>query len=266
MSFFVTNNPKCRRGRPAGGVRGSSGGRCQGDFGRECSSADEAARRTQRLPRQLIAMRSTLVPLYPPVAHLRRRWETPARVASTAGALRSGLSTTAGCCCATQTQRRWLTAGRGRRGGGRKLERTVVNRETVEQRETVASASIVRRDHPWREEALWQILRSRDRSLSLWLDSVQDPHNLGACLRTADAAGCCAVVIPSRGAVGLTETVRSVACGAALAVPLIQVGSMAAAMKRFHDEFGVHFVGTSDKACRTLFDTDLATHDHVAVV
>ena len=226
-------------------------------------------RRTQRLP--LTAMRSALhvmrSALHPPVAQLRCRWEAPPRVASsTAAALRSGLSAAACSWCAARSQRRWLTTGRGRRGGGRKLERTVVNREAVERRETVASASVVRRDHPWREEALWQILGGRARSLSLWLDSVQDPHNLGACLRTADAAGCCAVVIPSRGAVGLTETVRSVACGAALAVPLIQVGSMAAAMKRFHDEFGLHFVGTSDKAGRTLFDTDLASHDHVALV
>ena len=167
----------------------------------------------------------------------------------------------------TRTQRRWLARGRGpRRGAGRKVERTVVHRETAQQRESITSASQVRRDHPWREEALWQILGRRTRSLSLWLDSVQDPHNLGACLRTADGAGCCAVVIPSRGAVGLTETVRDVACGAALAVPLIQVGSMAAAMKRFHDEYGLHFVGTSDKAGHTLFDAKLATHDHTALV
>ena len=145
------------------------------------------------------------------------------------------------------------------------MARTVVRRDIVEQQETLP-ASVVRRDHPWREEALWQILESRTRSLSLWLDSVQDPHNLGACLRTADGAGCCAVVIPSRGAVGLTETVRDVACGAALAVPLIQVGSMAGAMKRLHEDLGVHFVGTSDKVGRTLFDSDLAGHDHIALV
>jgi hypothetical protein len=41
---------------------------------------------------------------------------------------------------------------------------------------------------------------------------------------------------------------------------------MAAAMKRFHDEYGVHFVGTSDKARHTLFDAELATHDHIALV
>lgn len=172
-----------------------------------------------------------------------------------------------GCSSVTRMQRRWLARGKGpRRGAGRKVERTMVHRDTAQQRESIASASQVRRDHPWREEALWQILGRRTRSLSLWLDSVQDPHNLGACLRTADGAGCCAVVIPSRGAVGLTETVRDVACGAALAVPLIQVGSMAAAMKRFHDEYGVHFVGTSDKARHTLFDAELATHDHIALV
>lgn len=165
------------------------------------------------------------------------------------------------CCRVMWTQRRWLAKGRGGRGARRKSARAVVKRQ-----EAVESASVVRRDHPWREEALWQILSRRTRSLSLWLDSVQDPRNLGACLRTADGAGCCAVIIPSRGAVGLTETVRTVACGAAMAVPLIQVGAMGAAMKRFHDEFGLHFVGTSDNATNALFDTDLASHAHVALV
>jgi tRNA G18 (ribose-2'-O)-methylase SpoU len=189
------------------------------------------------------------------------------RVYAAGSAWRSSGRDGTGCSCVARTHRRWLARGRGtRRGSGRKVERIVVSRETVKQRESITSASQVRRDHPWREEALWQILGSRSRSLSLWLDSVQDPHNLGACIRTADGAGCCAVVIPSRGAVGLTDAVRDVACGAALAVPLIQVGSMAAAMKRFHDEYGLHFVGTSDKATNTLYDTELATHDHVALV
>jgi tRNA G18 (ribose-2'-O)-methylase SpoU len=168
-----------------------------------------------------------------------------------------------------QPHQRWLARG-GRRGRAGKGPKVVVEREMVAAKETEkpVSASVVRRDHPWREEALRQILASRaeDSSLTLWLDSVQDPHNLGACLRTADGAGCCAVVIPSRGSVGLTDTVHAVACGAALAVPLIQVGSMAAAMKRFNEEFGLHFVGTSDKARHTLYDADLVAHQHVALV
>ena len=63
--------------------------------------------------------------------------------------------------------------------------------------------------------------------LLLVLDGVQDPHNLGACLRTADAAGVDAVIIPKHHAVGLTPTVSKVACGAAEALPLFQVNNLA---------------------------------------
>ena len=129
-----------------------------------------------------------------------------------------------------------------------------------------APASAARKEHPYREEALAQLLSAQPRSLTLWLDGVQDPHNLGACLRTADGAGCAAVVIPSRGAVGLTETVHSVARGAALAVPLIQVGSVAAAMKRCTELFGVQFVGLGDKAPKSLHDADLRKPRHLGLV
>ena len=144
--------------------------------------------------------------------------------------------------------------------GGTKKDRKSSARSAVE------NASVIRGKHELREETLRQLLASKPHSLTLWLDSVQDPHNLGACLRSADGAGCCAVIIPSRGAVGLTDTVHAVACGAALAVPLIQVGSMAAVMKRCQEDFGLHFVGTSDRATKTLYETDLSSHRHLALV
>ncbi len=69
--------------------------------------------------------------------------------------------------------------------------------------------------------------RAADRApLVLVLDGVQDPHNLGACLRTADAAGVDAVVVPKDGAVGLNATVRKVACGAAETVPLFRATNL----------------------------------------
>lgn len=70
-----------------------------------------------------------------------------------------------------------------------------------------------------------------DAVLLLVLDGVQDPHNLGACLRSADAAGADAVVVPRRRAVGLTPAVRTAACGAAERVPLIIVGNLAQALR-----------------------------------
>ncbi len=91
----------------------------------------------------------------------------------------------------------------------------------------------------------------------LILDGVQDPHNLGACLRSADGAGVQAVVVPKDRAVSLTETVREVACGAAENVPLVQVVNLA----RFLDQLkqrGIWLVGTADRASVPLFDLDLA--------
>ena len=71
--------------------------------------------------------------------------------------------------------------------------------------------------------------------LLLVLDGVQDPHNLGACLRSADAAGADAVVVPRRRSVGLTAAVRKVASGAAERVPLVGVANLAQALRRMRD-------------------------------
>jgi 23S rRNA (guanosine2251-2'-O)-methyltransferase len=66
----------------------------------------------------------------------------------------------------------------------------------------------------------------------LILDGVQDPHNLGACLRTADAAGVDAVILPKHGAVSITPAVRKVACGAAETVPTFQVTNLARTLEQ----------------------------------
>ena len=72
------------------------------------------------------------------------------------------------------------------------------------------------------EKTLPDFIESLDEpALLLVLDGVQDPHNLGACLRTADAAGVAAVIVPADRAAGLTPTVRKVASGAAETVPLV---------------------------------------------
>ena len=92
--------------------------------------------------------------------------------------------------------------------------------------------------------------------LILVLDGVTDPHNLGACLRTADAAGVNTVVLPRHGAAGLSPTVSKVAAGAAEQVPFAQVGNLSRVLGWLKD-YGVRCVGTSDKAARTLYDTDL---------
>ena len=93
--------------------------------------------------------------------------------------------------------------------------------------------------------------------LLLVLDGVTDPHNLGACLRSADAAGVAAVIVPRDRAAGLTPVVRKVAAGAAETVPLVQVVNLARTLRELKER-GVWLVGTSDDAARTLYDVDLS--------
>lgn len=93
--------------------------------------------------------------------------------------------------------------------------------------------------------------------LLLILDGVQDPHNLGACLRTADAVGANAVIVPRDRAAGLSPTVRKVASGAADVLPLIQVVNLARTL-RWLKERGVWIVGTDDAAKQSLYECDLS--------
>ncbi|VFR24157.1 23S rRNA (guanosine-2'-O-) -methyltransferase rlmB [plant metagenome] len=89
----------------------------------------------------------------------------------------------------------------------------------------------------------------------LILDGVTDPHNLGACLRTADAAGVHAVIAPRDRAVGLNATVARVACGAADTVPYLMVTNLARTMRELKDR-GIWLVGTDDQAQDTIHDVD----------
>ena len=92
--------------------------------------------------------------------------------------------------------------------------------------------------------------------LLLVLDGIQDPHNLGACLRTADAAGVDAVVAPRHGAAGMGPTVSKVAAGAAEVLPFATVGNIGRVLD-WLGGYGVAVVGTSDQAEGSLFDADL---------
>jgi 23S rRNA (guanosine2251-2'-O)-methyltransferase len=108
------------------------------------------------------------------------------------------------------------------------------------------------------ETALYARLEALDQPpLLLVLDGVQDPHNLGACLRTADAAGAHAVIAPRDKACGLTSTVRKVACGAAETVPFVQVTNLVRCLKELKTR-GIWIVGTDVTAETVLFDADLA--------
>jgi 23S rRNA (guanosine2251-2'-O)-methyltransferase len=90
----------------------------------------------------------------------------------------------------------------------------------------------------------------------LILDSITDPHNLGACLRTADAAGVHAVIAPKDNAVGITSTVSKVACGAAETVPFYQVTNLARCLKELQER-GIWLYGTAGEASESVYKTDL---------
>lgn len=106
------------------------------------------------------------------------------------------------------------------------------------------------------EEDVLERVRGRKDAFLLVLDGVQDPHNLGACLRTANAAGVQAVIAPKDRAVALTETARQVACGAAELTPFVQVTNLARFLRHLQ-EAGLWLVGTADEATQSIYQTDL---------
>jgi len=107
------------------------------------------------------------------------------------------------------------------------------------------------------ENALEGILAQAERPLLLVLDEVQDPRNLGACLRSADAAGAHAVLAPRRNAAGLTAAAIKTAAGAASTVPFVQVGNLARTL-RFLKGAGLTLYGADASAETTVYDTDLS--------
>lgn len=108
------------------------------------------------------------------------------------------------------------------------------------------------------EGYLEQLLVGLDEpALLLVLDGVTDPHNVGACLRSADAAGVHAVIVPRDRACGLTPVVRKVASGAAETIPFIRVTNLARTLKMIRDA-GVWVIGTAlEDASASLYQTQL---------
>ena len=103
------------------------------------------------------------------------------------------------------------------------------------------------------EEQAFALLVKSGPLTVLVLDGLQDPHNLGACLRSADATGVDLVIVPEHRAVGLTATVAKVAAGAMESVPVAQVTNIARALAQLKS-MGFWIAGTSDKASASLFE------------
>lgn len=106
------------------------------------------------------------------------------------------------------------------------------------------------------EKSLLQLLDTIADPFVLVLDGVTDPHNLGACMRSADAAGVHAVVIPKDNAAGLNDTARKVACGAAESVPLVVVTNLVRTLKSLQEK-GLWVAGAAGEAEQELFDANL---------
>ena len=109
---------------------------------------------------------------------------------------------------------------------------------------------------PWSEDGLIAALQAVRAPLLLALDGVQDPHNLGACLRTADACGALAVIVPRDRAAQLTPTVRKVAAGAAETTPVVTVTNLVRSLKLLK-EAGLWIIGADAEAAKPARAVDL---------
>jgi len=109
-------------------------------------------------------------------------------------------------------------------------------------------------DDNWLEDMLDNV---SEPPFLLILDGVTDPHNLGACLRSAEAAGIHAVVVPKDRSVGITPVVRKVASGAAESLPFVMVTNLSRLLKSLADR-GVWIVGAAGEAVDSLYDADLS--------
>ncbi|HXO14823.1 MAG TPA: 23S rRNA (guanosine(2251)-2'-O)-methyltransferase RlmB [Steroidobacteraceae bacterium] len=109
---------------------------------------------------------------------------------------------------------------------------------------------------PWTEDELLAALQSASAPLLLALDGVQDPHNLGACLRSADACGALAVIVPRDRAAQVTPTVRKVAVGAAETTPVVAVTNLVRTLKLLKHA-GLWVVGADAAGDKSAHQADL---------
>ncbi|MDG6881610.1 23S rRNA (guanosine-2'-O-)-methyltransferase RlmB [Phocoenobacter uteri] len=106
------------------------------------------------------------------------------------------------------------------------------------------------------EQDLAALIEQKPQPFLLVLDGITDPHNLGACLRTADAAGVDAVIVPKDKSAQLTSVARKVACGAAETVPLIRVTNLARTLRELKEKH-IWIVGTAGEATENLYQAKL---------
>jgi 23S rRNA (guanosine2251-2'-O)-methyltransferase len=135
----------------------------------------------------------------------------------------------------------------------------VVHRKELDERVSGVHQGIVAavsESREWTEDDLLAQLAGSDKPpFLLVLDGVTDPHNLGACMRTADAVGIQAVIVPKDKSASLTPVARKVACGAAETVPFVRVTNLARFLRSLQEQ-GVWLIGTAGEADATLYQAD----------
>jgi len=135
----------------------------------------------------------------------------------------------------------------------------VVHRRELDERVSGVHQGIVAavaESREWSEDDLLAQLSSSDKPpFLLVLDGVTDPHNLGACMRTADAVGVQAVIVPKDKSASLTPVARKVACGAAETVPFVRVTNLARFLRELKG-LGVWLIGTAGEADAGLYQAD----------
>lgn len=100
-------------------------------------------------------------------------------------------------------------------------------------------------------------LEELENPFILIIDRIQDPHNLGACLRSAEAAGIDIVIAPQKHTVGITETVRNISCGAADTVPYVQVPNLNRTIEQIK-KLEITLIATGDEESQLIYDVDLS--------
>ena len=108
------------------------------------------------------------------------------------------------------------------------------------------------------DRGMFALLEGQRQPFLCVLDNVQDPRNLGACLRTAEAAGVDAVILSRHDSCGITPVVRQVSAGAAEMIPIARVSNLVRVLKRLQKELGIWIVGTTDEADQSLYEIDLS--------
>ncbi len=137
-----------------------------------------------------------------------------------------------------------------------------VSRETLDKQcgDAVHQGIVIKRRNSSNKQQLdlETLLADDERAFFiLVLEGIQDPHNLGACLRTANAVGVDAVILPKDRSASINATVSKVASGAAESTPIITVGNIARTLRKLQ-EAGVWIVGTDVDVDKSLYDVDLS--------